>query len=239
MWVCAAYSVIDLLSLFNIICYTRHTGTPNRPKIDKVTFNRGSIALSWTIERHELRPVQGYTITLQETESETVVYKPRQRREGNSRKKEKEAEEEKARHVNLTNFHDNCRSVPLSMDYKCEHTLQEKVDPGKMYNITLCAVNEFGTTCGHVREAADNLSASTEGLLGQEEQGDSAALVTTLWSVIGVLLAILFCCTLLCCLAFCSATVVLARKQRHKERVLKDPERYTILYYYMHTMRVQ
>ena len=66
--------------LLLVIVSLFHAGTPNQPKLGAITFNKGSITLSWTIGRDDLRPIEGYNITI-----ETIQVKNRVSRSTSTR----------------------------------------------------------------------------------------------------------------------------------------------------------
>ena len=210
------------------------TGTPNRPIIEKVAFGEGAITLSWTIAKHELRPVQRYTLTLQATEpesDETVVYNnPGPDRRSSPVSEEKK--EKEVRRLSLTNINNLCTFDASSKSDMCQYTLQQSVQLGEVYNITLCAVNEFGLSCGNVKKAVANKgSPSSAGNLSpgeKDDDDDGDFSKSILWVIVGFLAAILLGCSLLVCLVLHSAVAALTKQKNGSKQHgvnYKDSER--------------
>ena len=107
------------------------TGLPNQPKIGDISFSDGTITLSWTVSRDDLRPIKKYTITIHITGS-------RGRRQ---------ADEDGLHQINVNLADIQCKLDQSSMTDHCEYSVEQEVRKGKTYNITLCAENEFGKTC--------------------------------------------------------------------------------------------
>ena len=125
--------------------------------------------------------------------------------------------------LNLTDV--NCKLN--ATDAHCKHTLQE-VELGKTYNITLCAANEFDTTCGEpvvipittapvtTVPVTTALVTATPGSFYGPSESTSPPLGTILAIVISLLVVVFLCCLLLICIAFCSRATALARRKGEK-----------------------
>ena len=188
-----------------ILLHVYYAGTPNKPTHTNVIFNGKTITVTWIIRANELRPVHGYVIMIQITGSSTQVSKPRSGRQAVGESRVEMVE------INPTDV--NCKLN--ATDAHCRHTLQEEAEVGKTYNITLCATNEFDTTCGEPVVTIATSAPVTAAPIDQMES-TKRPLGTILAIVISLLVVVLLCCLLLICVAFCSAGAALARRKGEK-----------------------
>ena len=147
-----------------------------------------------------------------------------------------EKEEKKVRRLNLTNINDLCKFDEQSKSDKCEFKLQENAQLGDVYNITLCAINEFGVSCDNERKTVvEKLpTSSAAGGLSESDKNDDdnsdAFYKSILWMIVGFLVAILLGCSLLVCLALYSAIAALMRKKKGRKQmhIRADSDRYIV-----------
>lgn len=170
-----------------------------------MTFYRNDITISWTIEKDDLRPVKSYSLTIATTnvEEESTVAP------GN-RVTRQDSQETEVREIQLRNI--DCKFNPSTGEDVCESTVQEDAKVGVVYNLTLCAENEFSSTCENHVETVDTLPPllRPEGI-NRNESG--LPFNTKIAIVIAVLVVVLLCCLVLVCIVvYC----VVSRRKRGK-----------------------
>ena len=143
----------------------------------------------------------------------------------------RQVDEDKSRQIDVNLANIKCQFDSSLMTDNCSYTIQQEVKPGETYNITLCAGNEFGITCQSSEKTIQFEPPPKTAPIDGVETDSGLPLSTILGIVIGVLVAILLFCLLLICLAFFSATALLARKKDFKVKDMdqKDDERFTKL----------
>ena len=147
------------LCITDKLCPPFVSGTPNKPILGTISFQKDSITLAWRVERDDLRPIDGYNITI---EAIRVKGPPgvadATKRVNRQISLDKRIE---TRQLRVTKV--NCKPDPASgmgMDY-CEHTVEEDVKPDTAYNVILCAGNEFDVVCDESEFALPSITAPT------------------------------------------------------------------------------
>ena len=177
--------------MFSVYCLLIYLGTPNVPRITRISFNeqsKGDISVTWKIETHELRPVDRYILMYSIRETKTGVSKPEQSDSGeiDSRMLGREQfnvtvhKEEVNCKLNATGNH--CKHiVKLEEDFKTDTTHNAIVK--------VCAENEFGRACGDPQSAI-LMPAS---LSGQDPQQPRDVIIGV---VVVLVVFVLLCCLL-------------------------------------------
>lgn len=153
----------------------------------------GTITISWTVSRDSLRPIEKYAITIHVTGS-------RVKRQARNRGDELHQIE-----ANLADI--QCKFDQSSMSDHCEYSERQEVQKGKLYNITLCAENEFGKTC----QSSGSITPPEVAPTAAQVKGSGLPVGAIVGIVISILGAVLFFSFLLIFFA------VLKRRNERKE----------------------
>ena len=192
------------LLLCELLC---STGLPNQPKIGDITFSDGTITVSWTLSRDDLRPIEKYTIIIRITGS----------------RGKRQANEDGLHQIDVNLADIQCKFDQSLMIDHCEYSVQQEVRKGKTYNITLCAKNEFGKTC------------QSSGSIIPPEVVPTAALVTggglPIGIIVGIVISVLVA-VLLFSLLFVSIAILKRRNERKEmDQEDNDSERLILIKY--------
>ena len=158
-------------------------GAPNVPVIVDVQLTKDDITISWELDRHDLRPVHAYRIKIQITGS---------RNQDSDTDSDSVGDLSRAEilEFNSTTSAANTKCNTNATKDQCVHILTREFDVDKSHNVTICATNDIGTTCGN--PVAVMLRATP--LNRRPEERLPTGLV--LGIVFGVVAAVLLCCLL-------------------------------------------
>ena len=135
-------------------------GTPNKPSTTSLMLTENEITINWLIDMHKLRPVGTYLIQIQITRSDD--------QELNSGSEIVTSGDRQNTNINNTSFGGSSKLVEFNVTVNvfaaelncitntrgdidhCEYTLMQETEFGHTYSFIVCAVNDFGTTCGEV-----------------------------------------------------------------------------------------
>ena len=135
-------------------------GTPNKPSTTSLMLTENEITINWLIDMHKLRPVGTYLIQIQITRSDD--------QELNSGSEIVTSGDRQNTNINNTSFGGSSKLVEFNVtvnvsaaELSCitntrgdidhyEYTLMQETEFGRTYSFIVCAINDFGTTCGEV-----------------------------------------------------------------------------------------
>ena len=132
-----------------------NTVIPNQPSLGAITFTEEAITLSWTIERHELRSVHEYNITIESIQVRSPPPSIRDSRTARSspvrinRQAANGQGDRKIKRHQYTVTKANCKtdlSSERAVD-NCEYTVDQTIERETAYNVIMCAGNEFASVC--------------------------------------------------------------------------------------------
>ena len=140
-----------------------YAGIPNKPTTTSLTLTENNITVNWMIDRHELRPVHTYMILIQVTgsddqdlnsgseletsgDNQTITEVAGANFGGNSI-----LTEGLEINVTVSVAELNCNANTRDDIDHCEYILTQDTEIGQTYSIIVCALNDFGTTCGEAK----------------------------------------------------------------------------------------
>ena len=139
---------------------------------------KDDLTITWTIDKHELRPVDTYVITIR------II---------GSRNPESS--------INTTIDAQNANCKLSGNKYHCMHIIEREIDDGKMYDVTVCAKSNLGQNCSDPKPAP--LRIQPEGPAGHLPTGSIVGIVfgviagVLVCCLLWMLIALIVCCT--CC----------------------------------------
>lgn len=127
-------------------------GIPSMPSITSLSLTQSDVTINWMIDIHELRPVDRYIIQVQITGSNDQELNSGDNQttgaNGASFGGSSNLREKQEFNVTILVADLNC-SVNTRGDINhCEYTLTQETETGVTYSFIVCAINDFGTTCG-------------------------------------------------------------------------------------------